>query len=97
MDSPSFGNDHHLRPTTADPLPVRGAVKRPLVERTNRNKSPVISRDVSYEKIPPGTRGLNRRAKENNYRPRTAAARKKPNLEEINRYIAVHKKNYRHR
>ena len=99
MDSPSFGADNQLRPTTADPAPLRGVGKRPFVERTNRNKSPVISRDVSYEKMAPAPaqRGISRRNKENNYRPRTAAVRKKPNLEEINRYIAVHKKNYRHR
>ena len=94
LDPPSFGGD---RPNQENSENERDA--RALKDYNyGRAKSP-INREVTYEKYSPRReRGNDRRTKENaNARPRTTqpAGRKRPNFEEINKYIAVHKKNYK--
>ena len=94
-EPPSFGGDRPSRENADNERDAR-ALKD---YNYDRNKA-AINREVAYEKPSPRReRPGERKTKENAYaRPRTAnppGGRKRPNFEEINKYIAVHKKNYK--
>ena len=94
LEPPSFGDDRSAR----DNLAIERDARALKDYNQDRAKSP-INREVNFEKHSPRReRVVERKTKENAYaRPRTAnpVGRKRPNFEEINKYIAVHKKNYK--